>query len=129
MFEERRKTQEQTEQKRKKKGGAGLYLGETTRGSKEVTSQKGRSKRWERGEERRAGTLATVSVAKEQMALRGAATAATPGHRPQCRAELNEPQTYSMHTKTLDYHTALLFSSTSSFSIHQSIFHSLCPHS
>lgn len=125
-----------------RKGGRHTSRLRTRGEDKGSSSSFGRSKQEEAGrwrakrggvkggeEERRAGTLATVAVAKEQMALRGAATVAAPGHRPQCRAQLNESHTCSGHTKTLNYPTVLLFSSTSSFSIHQSIFHSLCPHS
>lgn len=45
---------------------ANLVLGEKTRGNEEVTSQKRRRERWDRGEERRAGTLATVAAARSR---------------------------------------------------------------
>lgn len=88
---------------------------------REVRSKKRRSKRWDTGEERRAGTLATVAAARSRWRSEERLW-------PPCLVTLQNtrqtPVTHTVHT-----HSQLPYrlSSTSSFSFHQSIFHSLCP--
>ena len=64
-----------------------------------MRSKKTRSKRWDKGEERRAGTLATVAVASEQMALGGVVMATVPGHAPQRWADPNKPHVQYTHSQ------------------------------
>lgn len=67
--------------------------GRKARGSEEVMSQKRRSERWDGGEERRAGTLATVAAARSRWQ----------SWPPRMVTLCNTGQTQADHTYSIQY--------------------------
>lgn len=107
MCEDRRKAREQKEKKKRSKGEQILFWGETTRGNEEVASQKRRSERWDRGEERRG-----EQVPWQQLLRRGADGARRSGYGRHAWSPCTTPGrpervTHIVHTQT---HSQLSYS-------------------
>lgn len=104
----------------RKKAKERPHIREQKQEEEEVVSQKRRSERWDggrRGKERRAGTLATVAAAKEQMALGGVVMATEPGQPLQRQAGPKQVRRTQRYLVVLQCY----------FLQHQSSLHSLCP--